>query len=111
MSTKLSILITGANQGLGNTICKQLLDQNSVQLHIYAAARSQDKSQQAVEEFKKHAGTNTKHEISSAVLDITDDDSIDKIASQFDTLDILVNNAGISGELTPSCFLSRTTIN
>lgn len=61
MSTSTSILITGANQGIGFEVAKQLLSRDERLQHhpesvrIFAGARSQEKATQACSQLQQFA--------------------------------------------------------
>jgi NAD(P)-dependent dehydrogenase (short-subunit alcohol dehydrogenase family) len=80
-------LVTGASNGIGKEIARQLADAG---LTVYAGSRDAARGERAVEEI---GGDST-----LLVLDVTDDASIAAAARQVGTLDVLVNNAGISGD-------------
>lgn len=82
-------LVTGANQGIGLQIARELAAKG---LTVLVGARDPAKGRQAAEEIGAQA-----HAIQ---LDVTDQASIDaaadRIRTEFGRLDILMNNAGIS---------------
>ncbi|MDM5270914.1 SDR family NAD(P)-dependent oxidoreductase [Sulfurovum sp. zt1-1] len=80
-----TILITGANGGLGQAFIHGLLEQNPKK--IYCAARNL----KSVEAFKDLSSV-----IEIIELDITDKDSISNAVAKIDTLDLLINNAGVN---------------
>ena len=80
-----TILITGANGGLGTAFVKAVLRQNPKK--IYCAARDTS----SLEKLKALSSV-----IEAVELDITNKASIDSLASKIETLDILVNNAGVN---------------
>lgn len=89
-------LITGANQGIGFEIARQLGQQG---ITILVAARNKQRGLDATkklqeQDIRAHA----------LVLDVTDQRTIDSAAAEvartFGKLDILVNNAGIVAERT-----------
>jgi NAD(P)-dependent dehydrogenase (short-subunit alcohol dehydrogenase family) len=61
-------------------------------------ARSKSKGEDALASLKKEAGSSLKGSLSSLLLDVTNQDTIDaavqKVDSQFGRLDVLINNAG-----------------
>lgn len=83
-------LITGANRGIGQEVCRQLA---KVGHQVILTSRSEEKGKKAVEELNDDR-------ISYYSLDVADDDSMEKIRSyveeKYGRLDILVNNAGIN---------------
>jgi len=100
MGPSRSILITGANAGLGLEIVKCLCA-SSQQYTIIMAARSIDKASIAIAEVEKlHLTTQTK--LVPLALDVESDESISAAASYVQQnhgmLDVLVNNAGASFE-------------
>jgi NAD(P)-dependent dehydrogenase (short-subunit alcohol dehydrogenase family) len=89
-----SILITGANKGLGHEAARRLLAGGH---EVWAAARDPERGRAAAEEIGARA----------LVLDVTDDASVQAAAQTVaeatgGALDVLINNAGISGEVTPA---------
>jgi len=80
-------LVTGANNGIGKEIARQLADTGLI---VYVGSRDAARGQRAVAEI----GGETR----LLALGVTDDASIADAARQAGTLDILVNNAGISGD-------------
>lgn len=85
-----TILITGANRGLGLEFVSQL----SKAAHVIACCRAPQEAKELQQFAKKHQN------IEIVTLDVTDDDSIQSLAQQLkgNSLDWLINNAGISGE-------------
>lgn len=88
-----TILITGANSGLGLEASKVLSKKGA---QIIMAVRNLQKGKEAVEAIKKE---NPKANLDLMVLDLSDFDSIRKFSSEFHSkhsrLDILINNAGV----------------
>ena len=85
-----TVLITGANRGIGLAFVKQLATQN---LMIIATCRSPEQADDLIALSNLHANIHIKK------LDVNDDNSIELLASDLqDTpIDWLINNAGISG--------------
>jgi NAD(P)-dependent dehydrogenase (short-subunit alcohol dehydrogenase family) len=90
-------LITGANQGIGFEIARQLGKQGII---VLACARDKQKGLAAAEKLQREG-----FKVRSILLDVTDQRTIDAAAAEVDRtfgkLDILVNNAGIVAERTP----------
>jgi NAD(P)-dependent dehydrogenase (short-subunit alcohol dehydrogenase family) len=88
-----TILITGANRGLGKALVEEALRRGAKR--IYAGAR-----QSFVHADKR---------VTPLILDITDAEQIRVAAEKVDALDILINNAGISlqNELSDRAALER----
>src|SRR5437870_13699035 len=93
MADASTILITGANKGLGRETARRLIGQGH---EVWAAARDPERGPRAAEEIGAHALT----------VDVTDDASVDAAAKTVaeatgGALDVLINNAGISGGRMP----------
>lgn len=80
-----TVLITGANGGLGTALVQEFLKQNVKK--IYCTARDESK----LENLKKLSD-----KIETLSLDITNKEQIMQLASKIENLDILVNNAGVN---------------
>ncbi|BDI28190.1 dehydrogenase [Capsulimonas corticalis] len=89
MQDKLVALVTGANQGIGLQIAKELTEHGYT---VLVGSRSLEKGENAAQNIGADA-----HAVQ---LDVTDSDSIaaaaERIRSEFGRLDVLVNNAAIS---------------
>ena len=75
-----TVLITGANRGLGRALVDEALKRGAKR--VYAASR------QPIEHLDER--------VTPLVIDITDAGQIDAAVKRVDSLDVLINNAGIS---------------
>jgi NAD(P)-dependent dehydrogenase (short-subunit alcohol dehydrogenase family) len=75
-----TVLVTGANRGLGQALVDEALKRGAAR--VYAAAR--------------RPFTHPDDRVTSLVIDVTDREAIEAAAQQVQSLDILINNAGIS---------------
>jgi len=86
-----TVLVTGANKGIGREVASQLARKG---FHVFVAARNPDAGRKAADEIGKQSGKATFIEV-----DVTDNASVKAAAREFskiaDHLDVLVNNAGI----------------
>jgi NAD(P)-dependent dehydrogenase (short-subunit alcohol dehydrogenase family) len=86
-----TVLITGANKGIGHEVARQLATKG---FQVFVGARNSKAGRKAAEEIAKKCGKATFLEI-----DVADNDSVTTAAREFsnieDHLDVLVNNAGI----------------
>jgi len=91
MKTSKTVLITGANRGIGFEVARQLAEKS---FHIFLTARHREAGEKAVAALQKD-GTKA----SFVALDVSDPDSIKRAAQEVtatvDHLDVLVNNAAI----------------
>lgn len=91
-----TILITGANRGIGFSIL-QALATRSPSDHYLLAARSTENGESAIQELRK---SGVQAEIDVLELDVASEPSIKaaerEVQKQYGRLDILVNNAGIA---------------
>lgn len=85
-----TVLITGANRGIGLALTKEFLQQG---FSVLATSRTPSKELQALMSFG---------DLSIHSLDVTDENSVTALAAQLGTqrIDILFNNAGIFGPQT-----------
>jgi NAD(P)-dependent dehydrogenase (short-subunit alcohol dehydrogenase family) len=107
MADKKTVLITGANTGLGYHTVRTLCDSER-EYHILLGGRRIEKSKEASEEVQAEF-PDTRSTIQPVQIDIEDDDSIDalynELESKDETLDILVNNAGTTYHLFMPIFM------
>ena len=86
-----TVLVTGANRGIGFEICRQL---GELGFHIFLSARNNEKGNEAVEKLKASGIT-----IHFLHMDVADEQSIENASSDFGklslNLDVLINNAGM----------------
>ena len=75
-----TILVTGANRGLGQALVEEALSRGAKR--IYVGAR---------QPFR-----HSDHRVVPLVLDVTDAENIRTAVEEVDALDILINNAGVS---------------
>ena len=91
---KKTVLITGANKGIGKEVARQLAVRGGYE--IYLGARDAARGQATVDELVA-AGHKDIHLL---VIDVTSDESVKKafetLSSKVSALDVLVNNAGIT---------------
>lgn len=91
MANQQTVLITGANRGIGFEMARQL---GSKGFHVILTARNKEKLQQAAGKLQSAAIAAT-----PVVMDIADVNSIQTAAKlvqqQFNRIDVLINNAAI----------------
>jgi NAD(P)-dependent dehydrogenase (short-subunit alcohol dehydrogenase family) len=99
MSTqKLTVLITGSNQGLGFETARQLSKRSDV--HLFLSGRNPERVQEALEKISEEEGC--KAIIDSVIIDVSDDDSIKAAVKE---VEAKVGSAGLD-VLVVSCVLS-----
>lgn len=88
-----TVLITGGNSGIGKATAEQLILQG---YHVIIAARDHTKSQQVVDDIRKH---NCHANIDAMPLDLSDLEQVREFADAFrvrvKVLDVLILNAGL----------------
>ena len=86
-----TVLITGANKGIGFEVAKQLLVRN---FKVILTARNKDKGLLAVKNLKMN-----EEKVLFVQMDVGDEESIKKAAKEVQTknlkIDVIVNNAGV----------------
>ena len=94
-----TVLVTGANRGIGLEVCKQL---GELGYHIFLSARNSDKGENALSKLRE-----AKIKADCVQMNVADEESIKKASVEFGkyelALDVLVNNAAIledSGDIT-----------
>jgi NAD(P)-dependent dehydrogenase (short-subunit alcohol dehydrogenase family) len=75
-----TVLITGANRGIGQALVNEALRRGAKR--VYAGTRG--------------APTITDERVTPLTLDVTDAEQIQRAVEKVDTLDVLINNAGIA---------------
>jgi short-subunit dehydrogenase len=93
-----SILITGANSGLGKEVARQLTQKNGIE-KIYLGCRSRHKAEQAKEELEAVTG---KSIFEIVIMDVMDADSVRNAVKELKhPIDALILNAGGQGGKHP----------
>ena len=89
-----TILITGANRGIGLALTRQLLKDDA---RIFATCRAPARADALNALAQGH-----RERVTVLQLDVTDESSIDRavktVGAEIDGLDLLINNAGIGGD-------------
>ncbi|GAA1983932.1 SDR family NAD(P)-dependent oxidoreductase [Catenulispora subtropica] len=75
-----TVLITGANRGLGQALVEEVLRRDA--RHVYAAAR--------------RPLAHSDERVTPILLDVTDEAQVEAAAKTVEDLDVLINNAGVS---------------
>ncbi|MEU9019993.1 SDR family NAD(P)-dependent oxidoreductase [Actinomadura sp. NPDC048394] len=91
--TDKSVLITGANRGIGRALVEEALRRGA--RRVYAAARAPQ--------------PHPDERVTPLTLDVTDPEQVRRAAEAVDSLDVLVNNAGVAiyDDLTDRSVLER----
>ncbi len=100
MSAEKIMLVTGANQGLGLALVRQLCQQPAI---VYLTARDATRGQAAIEQLQQEGLQPSFH-----LLDVTDDQSVQDFAThihqQHGGVDVVISNAAarISRDVAPA---------
>ena len=90
---KQTVLITGANKGIGKEVARQLAAKG---YQVFVGARDEARGQKTVDELRA-AGHADVHLL---IIDVTSDASVkaaaETLATKITALDVLVNNAGVA---------------
>ncbi|WP_054816604.1 SDR family oxidoreductase [Nocardia arizonensis] len=101
-----TVLITGANKGIGFETARQLAARG---MTVLLGARDAERGKAAAEALSGEGA-----DVRFVRIDVTDAESIaataTEVRAEFDTLDVLVNNAGITGGLDGDGKPSSTTL-
>src|SRR5271155_4980094 len=93
-----SVLITGANVGIGKDVARQLASRPEI-ARIYLACRNQDRAATAKAELEAETGRRI---FDIALMDVSDPGSVRAGLADIDgSIDALVMNAGGMGGKTP----------
>lgn len=92
-----TVLITGANTGIGLEAVRALLKSPKQTYHVLLCGRSLQKAQDAAAAVQAEI-PDSKSKVTALQLDVTDDGSIERAVKEVESrvggLDVLVNNAG-----------------
>lgn len=98
-STPRSVVVTGANKGIGYEAVKQL-SQKLPDATIYLTARTQANGDAAVQKMKQEVSSHDFSNVRVLLLEIVDSESVKQavasVKEQSGTLDVLLHNSGIS---------------
>ena len=96
---KQTVLITGANKGIGLETARQMAKAG---YHVYLACRDQERGEQAVSLLHSEGLT----DVELTLLEVTSEESVqqayNELAGRISHLDVLINNAGIPGSFPQS---------
>ena len=95
---KQTVLITGANKGIGLETARQLANAG---YHVFLGCRDKQRGEEAVSQLHSEGLTS----VELVVIDVVDDQSVqqayDELSQRIDHLDVLINNAGNAHGLDP----------
>jgi len=103
---KQTVLITGANKGIGLETARQLAKAG---YHIFLGSRDQANGDKAVELLKSEGLTDIEVVLIDVVSDQSVQDAYNEVAKRTGRLDVLINNAGIPGSFPQPA--TNTSIN
>jgi len=90
-----TVLITGANKGIGLETAKQLL---KARYRVFIGSRDHDRGQEAISELEREGYADAE----VLTIDVADPASVNQAAQELSLkipqLDVLINNAGIAGD-------------
>lgn len=101
-----TVLITGANKGIGFETARQLLEKG---FFVFIGSRNVENGLEAVKKLNVEGFSN----VETIKLDVTDLTSVrtarEEIGKKVVVLDVLINNAGINGGSNPYTILEATS--
>ncbi|PWJ53902.1 NAD(P)-dependent dehydrogenase (short-subunit alcohol dehydrogenase family) [Dyadobacter jejuensis] len=101
-----TVLITGANKGIGFESARQLLAKG---FFVFIGSRNKDNGLEAVKKLHAEGFSN----VETVELDVTELASVrtarEEIGKKVSVLDVLINNAGINGGSHPYTLLEATS--
>jgi len=101
-----TVLITGANKGIGFETARQLLEKG---FFVFIGSRNIENGLQAAQKLNAEGFSN----VEAVELDVTDPASVrtarEEIGNKVSVLDVLINNAGINGGSDPYTVLEATS--
>lgn len=93
---KQTVLITGANKGIGLETARQLANAG---YHVFLGCRNKQRGDEAVSLLHSEG----LKDVEMVLIDVVDDQSVqqafEQLSTKIDHLDVLINNAGIPGSI------------